>query len=95
MKTNPNTILVLFVSVILIGYFFKRIKILQLEDSRSIINLILYFTLPAVVLKTFYKASLSFSLLLIFLASLGFGIMMTIAGIFLFKNHLKKIRKVF
>lgn len=64
-----------------------------MDDRRSIINLILYFTLPAVVLKTFYQAKLSPSLLIVFLISLIFGLLMTIAGIFFFRNHLGRSQK--
>lgn len=87
MNNDPNTIFALFVTIILFGYLFKRLGILKVEDSKSIINLILYFTLPAVVLKTFHQAKLSSAVWTVFLASLGFGILMTVPGIYFFRKN--------
>jgi malate permease and related proteins len=93
MPSNPNTIVILFVAIIFFGYVFKRTGILKIEDSRSLVNLILYFTLPAVVLKTFYKAHISYDMLWVFLISIGFGLFMTLFGIYFFRNNSKKSHK--
>ena len=93
MPNNPNTIVILFVAIIFFGYVFKKTGVLKVEDSRSLVNLILYFTLPAVVLKTFYKAQISYDMLWVFLISIGFGLFMTIAGIYFFRNNPKKTHK--
>jgi hypothetical protein len=93
MPNNPNTIVILFVAIIFFGYVFKKTGVLKIEDSRSLVNLILYFTLPAVVLKTFYKAHIAYDMLWVFLISIGFGLFMTLAGIYFFRNNQDKSHK--
>ena len=87
MPTNPNAIVALFFTIISFGYLFKRIGLLKIKDSKLLVNIIFYFTLPAVILKTFHKANLSFDMLNVFIVSFLFGILMTLLGIFFFRKN--------
>ena len=87
MNGSPCTTVYFFLIIIFFGYVFKKLNILKVEDSRSIINIVLYFTLPSVVLKTFHKAELNLTMLYVFLISIGFGLFMAFIGLFIFRNN--------
>lgn len=93
MAAEAYPIIGLYVGIILFGYIFKRLSILRVEDSTSLVNLIVNFTLPAVVLKTFYKAPLEESMLYIFIISILFNLIMSGVGILLFRRTADKTHR--
>ncbi len=93
MVADAYPVIGLYVSIILFGYVFKRLSILRVEDSKSLVNLIMNFTLPAVVLRTFYKAPLEGSMLNVVIISIAFNLLMSGVGILAFRKTQEKAYK--
>ncbi|MCK5473921.1 MAG: AEC family transporter [Candidatus Aenigmarchaeota archaeon] len=82
------------VIIFLIGYFFKKIKILKSKDSKVFSKLLMYVVIPAVIIDSFSRATIDASLIYLPISGLLVVITLTILG-FLFAHVLKldKIKK--
>lgn len=78
---------IISVFIILLGYLFKRIKILKESDGQTIARIVFNITLPALVIVTFDQMVISLSLVsLIFIAFL-FGLASALIGILAFRSE--------
>lgn len=80
------------VFIILIGYFFKRIKILKESDGQTIARIVFNITLPALVIVTFNQMEISFSLVSLILIAFLFGIASALIGVFAFRSEKPNIK---
>lgn len=87
--TNVNTVFLLSLLVIAIGYFIKRINIIKEEDGDIIAKLIFNLTLPAVILKIVSSIQFESSLILLPLINIFYGFLMATIGLLISKNYLK------
>jgi malate permease and related proteins len=82
---NPNLVFLLSLLFILLGYFLKRIGLLNEADSKSISKIILNVTLPALILRTITGTTLIPSLIFLPFSAIGYGVL--VCGILLFINR--------
>jgi len=83
-----------FISIIIIGlgYIFKRTGLLKETDGPTISNIIFKLTLPALIIVSFHDIELEPSLMILFLAGLGFGLILVAAGFIFLKNENHSIK---
>ncbi|WP_010283766.1 AEC family transporter [Bacillus timonensis] len=81
--------------IIALGYFLKRIHILQEKDGEVISKLIFKITLPALVLVTFDSVEVQPSLILLPIVVLVYGIIISFLGLLIFKNEEKEVKGSF
>jgi predicted permease len=82
----------LSMSVIVIGYIIKRLKIVSISDGQGIARAILNVTLPALVINTFSTIKVDFSLGLLPILNIIYGLIITVIAIFAFRNEKGKMR---
>lgn len=85
--SNPNLVFFLSLLFILFGYFLKRIRLLNEEDSKSISKIIINVTLPALILRTITGTDLIPSLIFLPFSAIGYGAI--VCGILLYTNQKK------
>lgn len=76
----------------MIGYTFKRLNIIKEDDGDGISRIVFNITLPALIINTFNSMKLDSSLMFLSIISIIFGIIMSIIGVFVFKDETKIIR---
>ncbi|GIO25007.1 AEC family transporter [Oceanobacillus sp. J11TS1] len=76
---------IISVFIILLGYLFKRIKILKESDGQTIARIVFNITLPALVIVTFDQMEITFSLMSLILIAILFGLISAVIGIFAFR----------
>ena len=81
---NVNYQFLLSFLIIGLGYLSKRSGLLQERDGAVLTRIIFNFTLPGVVITTFSTIKVDASFLLLPCISLGFGLIMAIAALFVF-----------
>ena len=74
-------------SVIIIGYIIKRLKIVSISDGQGMARVILNVTLPALVINTFSTIKVDFSLGMLPIINIIYGIIITLIAIYAFKNE--------
>ncbi|XOQ60313.1 MAG: AEC family transporter [Clostridium sp.] len=84
---NVNSQFILFILIIGLGYTLKRLNIIRESDGDGVSRIIFNVTLPALIINTFDTMKLDTSLVFITITSLLFGILMSIVGLFAFKNE--------
>lgn len=87
---NINSQFAMSLSIILLGYFLKRINILKESDGEVISRLIFNVTLPAIVINVFSTMYIDKNLLLIPIICLVYGLMMTVVGLTVFKGESRR-----
>lgn len=85
--TDPNLVFLLSLLIIFLGYFLKKISLLDESDSRSISKLILNVTLPALILRTISGTDIIPSLGFLPISAVVYGAL--ICGILLLFNRQK------
>jgi len=90
--TNVNIVFLLSIAIISIGYLIKRLKIIEEKDGNIIAKIIFNITLPAVILKITSTLNFEFSLILLPIINISFGIIMASIGLLLFRNEPKNIK---
>lgn len=91
---DANVVFLLSIAIISIGYFIKRLKIIEEKDGNIIAKIIFNLTLPAVILKITSTITFEFSLILLPLINIFFGIIMATIGLIMFRKEKKDIRGV-
>src|SRR5690625_1356771 len=83
-----------FISIIIIGlgYIFKRTGLLKETDVPTISNIIVKLTLPALIIVSFHDIELEPSLMILFLAGLGFSLILVAAGFIFLKNENRSLK---
>jgi hypothetical protein len=85
-----NSQFAMSLSIILLGYFLKKMGILKESDGEVISRLIFNVTLPAIVINVFSTMYIDKTLLLIPVICLVFGLMMTVVGLIVFKGESRR-----
>jgi predicted permease len=85
-----NSQFAMSLSIILLGYFLKRMNILKESDGEVISRLIFNVTLPAIVINVFSTMYIDKNLLLIPVICLVYGLMMTVVGLTVFKGETRR-----
>lgn len=78
---------IISVCIILLGYFFKRTKILKESDGQTIAKIVFNITLPALVIVTFDQMVISLSLVSLIFIALLFGLASALIGILAFRSE--------
>lgn len=90
-----NQEFLVIIAIIALGYFLKRIHVFQEKDGEVIATIIFKVTLPALVIVTFDSVQIETSLTLIPVLAIGYGIVIAILGLLLFKNEEKELKGSF
>jgi len=77
---------IISVFIILLGYFFKRTKILKESDGQTIARIVFNITLPALVLVTFNQMEVTLPLVSLIFIAILFGLVAAAAGFFAFRS---------
>ncbi|SFL57757.1 AEC family transporter [Pelosinus propionicus] len=89
---NVHEQFLLSLLIIILGYVFKRINLISEQDGQCLSRLIFNITLPALIISTFNTIIIDFSLILITIIGIVYGIFMAILGVIVFKNEDRKVR---
>jgi predicted permease len=89
---NANEQFLLSMLIIIIGYVFKRVNLIKEEDGESLSRIIFNITLPALIINTFNTIVIDFSLILITIIGIVYGLFMALLGGVVFKNEDRKTR---
>jgi len=84
---DVNYIFLLSLTIIVIGYVVKKLKIITEENGKIVAKIIFNITLPAVILKVTSRIEFSPSLVLLPLINITFGILMALIGLLLFRKY--------
>lgn len=83
---NVNQIFIISLAVILLGYFLKKIKILNKDDGNSLVKIIMNITLPALIITVFIDLDLNANLIILPFTNVIYGILAFFLGKKLFVN---------
>lgn len=78
--------------IIALGYISKRFRILSEIEGKALSKIVLNLTLPALIIDTFSNLHLEFSLAVLPLISLSFGVLISLAAIFFFRKQSPTIK---
>jgi len=84
---DVNIVFLISLTIIAIGYFLKRTKVLTEENGEVIAKLIFNLTLPAVILKVTSTIQFELTLILLPLINILYGVFMVFVGLRAFKNY--------
>jgi predicted permease len=87
-----NYIFFLSLGIITIGFLFKKFNIIPEENGKGIAKVIFNFTLPAVILRIATTIEFKYSLILLPIINISFGIFMAFLGLIVFKKYPKKLK---
>ncbi|HEY8890663.1 MAG TPA: AEC family transporter [Clostridium sp.] len=85
-----NSQFAISLSIILLGYFLKKVGILKESDGEVISRLIFNVTLPSIVINVFSTMEIDKNLLLVPIFCLVYGLMMTIVALIVFKGESRR-----
>ncbi|MCB2358162.1 AEC family transporter [Clostridium estertheticum] len=85
-----NSQFVMSLSIILLGYFLKKVNILKESDGEVISRLIFNVTLPSIVINVFSTMTIDKSLLLVPVISFVFGLIMAVVALIVFKGESRR-----
>ena len=89
---NANDQFLLSMLIIMLGYVFKKINLIKEQDGECLSRVIFNITLPALIINTFNTMVIDFSLSLITIIGIVYGVFMALLGVFIFKNEDRKTR---
>ena len=91
---DVNVIFLLSILIVVIGFIFKKLKILKETDGDTIARIIFNVTLPAVILK--FAITIQFELTLILLPLMGilFGFLIAFVAFLIFRKEPSKLKGV-
>lgn len=81
--------------IIALGYFLKRLNILQEKDGETISKIIFKITLPSLVLVTFDSVKIEITLMLLPIFVILYSILISIFGLILFRNEERELKGSF
>jgi len=84
---DVNTVFLISLTIVGIGYFLKRMKVLTEENGEVIAKIIFNLTLPAVILKVTSAIHFEQTLILLPLINILFGVFMVFIGLIVFKRY--------
>lgn len=83
---DVNVVFLISITIIVIGYLIKKVKVLKESDGDTIAKIIFNITLPAVIFKFTATIQFDFSLALLPFISISFGFMMAFVAILAFRK---------
>jgi predicted permease len=89
---NAHDQFLLSMLIIIAGYALKKMKLIGEQDGESLSRIIFNITLPALIINTFNTIVIDFSLILITIIGIVYGLFMALLGVLLFKNEDRKTR---
>ena len=89
---DVNEVFLLSISIVAIGYFIKKLRVLKESDGDTIAKIIFNITLPAVILKFTTTIQFELSLALLPLVSISFGFIMAFIAIIVFRRHPSQLK---
>ncbi|GMA98657.1 AEC family transporter [Pelosinus sp. IPA-1] len=84
---NGNDQFLLSMVIIILGYLLRKINLIKEQDGESLSRLIFNITLPALIINTFNTITIDFSLILITIIGIVYGVFMALVGVVVFKNE--------
>ena len=92
--TDVNVVFLLSIIIVVIGYSFKKLKVLKESDGDTISRIIFNVTLPAVIFK--FATTIQFNLTLILLPLIGilFGFLIAFTAYIIFRKEPSKLKGV-
>lgn len=87
-----NIVFLISLTIIAIGYFLKRTKVLSEENGEVIAKIVFNLTLPAVILKITSTITFEISLLFLPLISLSYALFMVLIGFIIFKKYPRNLK---
>lgn len=90
--SNVNEQFLLSMLIIIAGYLLRRINLIQEQDGASLSRIIFNITLPALIMNTFNTITIDFSLILITIIGIVYGVFMAFVGVFVFKKEDRSTR---
>jgi len=91
---NVNSQFIIFTIIILLGYFIKRIKLISEEEGGILVKLLFNITIPATIFNTLSTSRFELHMAFLTAISFGYGIFMSVLGIYLFRHEKGKDRGV-
>ena len=92
--SQTNSVFIVTLCIIFVGYFLKRFKFLQDTDGRVISRFLMHTTFPALMLLSTSRIHLEPSLLAIPFLCIAFGSLMTLIAWFAFAKYPNPMRGV-
>ncbi len=84
---DVNYIFLLSLTIIVIGYIVKKLKIITEENGKVIAKIIFNITLPALILKITSAIEFKLALVLLPIVNIIFGFIMLIIGLIISRNY--------
>ncbi len=91
---DVNVIFLLSILIVVIGFTFKKLKILKEKDGDTISRIIFNVTLPAVILKIATTIQFDFTLILLPLMGIFFGFLIAFVAFLIFRKEPSKLKGV-
>lgn len=80
------------VIIIALGYLLKRLNIIKEKDGEALSRIIFNFTLPSLIIYSFYGFEMDISLVYLILIAFIYGLFLGFLGFLTFKNESRKIK---
>ncbi|AIF49677.1 AEC family transporter [Pelosinus sp. UFO1] len=84
---NGNDQFLLSMVIIILGYLLRKINLIKEQDGETLSRIIFNISLPALIITTFNTITIDFSLILITIIGIVYGIFMALLGVIVFKNE--------
>lgn len=85
--SNGNDQFLLSMVIIILGYVLRKINLIKEQDGESLSRIIFNISLPALIITTFNTITIDFSLILITIIGIVYGVFMALLGVIVFKNE--------
>jgi len=90
--SNINDQFLLSMAIIILGYLLKKMNLIKQQDGECLARLIFNISLPALIINTFDTITIDFSLSLITIIGIVYGVFMALTGALVFKNEERNTR---
>lgn len=75
------------ISIIIVGYILKRFDVIREREGEGLTRIVLNVTLPCLLIVSFSEITIDPSLFLLVIISVGYGVLMALIGLFVFRNE--------
>lgn len=89
---NINEQFFLSMTIILVGYLLRRINLIKKEDGECLSRIIFNISLPALIINTFDTITIDFSLILLTIIGIVYGVFMAFLAVIAFKKEARNTR---
>src|SRR5476649_1182905 len=79
-------------TIIVVGYLLRRINLIKKEDGECLSRIIFNISLPALIINTFDTITIDFSLILLTIIGIVYGVFMAFLGVMAFKKEARNTR---